>query len=86
MYKLSSRFVIEELENKIVLLDTKTLLLFHLNETASFIVKRVIKKKNKEDIIQLLTESFDISQEKAKKDVEILIKDLLKKKVIYSLE
>lgn len=86
MYKLSSIFVIEELENKIVLLDTKTLLLFHLNETASFIVKKVIEKKHKEDIIQLLTESFDISQEKAKKDVEILIKDLLKKKVIYSLE
>jgi len=86
MYKLSSRFVTEELDNKIVLLDTKTLLLFHLNETASFIVKKIMCKKHKEEIVKLLIESYDVSQEKAKKDVEMLMKDLLKKKVICSFD
>ena len=84
MYKLSSRFVTEILDKKMVLLDTKTLLLYHLNETASFIVKKIIKKISKEEVAVLLIKKYDISQSKAHKDIEKLLTELQRKKIIIS--
>ena len=50
-----------------------------LNETGKDIWKSLEKNKNKEEIVKLILEKYDVSEEKAQQDVQNFINQMIEK-------
>ncbi len=85
-YKINKGHIIEKLENKIIIFDGEKSVLYTLNETASFIFRKIRLSWEKEKIITSLIEKYGIKREKAQVDFEDLLKDLLSKKIITKIK
>lgn len=81
-YKLNKGFIVQKLDDKMVIFDGEESVLYTFNETASFIFKKLKQGKNEKEIIDLLVKRYQIKEEKAKKDVKDLLAELRKKKII----
>jgi hypothetical protein len=83
-YKINKGLITEKLDDKTVIFDGDESVLYTFNETASYIFKKLKQGKNEKEIISLLVKRYKITEEKAKKDLEDLLADLKKKKIIFS--
>lgn len=81
-YKINKGFIVQKLDDKMVIFDGEESVLYTFNETASFIFKKIKKGEEKEKIIEMVEKKYDIKKEKAQKDFNELISDLKKKKII----
>ncbi len=81
-YKINKGFIVQKLGKKTVIFDGEKSLLFTFNETASFIFSKLKMGKNKNQIEEMLVKRYQITQKKAHQDLEVIIKDLLQKKII----
>jgi len=82
IFKIEENIFFTELDNQICLFSSLSAEYLNLNSTASHVWKLIEKKFNFKEIIDDLTRSYDISQEKCTTEVYDLIKDLIKKEII----
>lgn len=83
-YKINKGFIVQKLDDKMVIFDGEESVLYTFNNTASFIFKKIKKGEEKEKIIEMIEKKYDVKKEKAEKDFNELIDDLKKKKIISS--
>jgi len=81
-YKINKGFIVQKLDDKTVIFDGEESVLYTFNETASFIFQKLKLGWDKEKIIEDLIKKYQIKEKRAEKDVNDLISDLLKKKII----
>jgi len=81
-YIINKGFIIQKLDNKITIFDGEESVLYTFNETASFIFTKLKAGFKKEKIAAALVKRYKIKQEKAYKDLNTLVNDLLTKKII----
>jgi hypothetical protein len=81
---LNNCVFIQKLNNSTVLFDSNNSLLFTLNDTASFILTKLLKQESPMDILIKLEKKYDIDKSNAKKDLDYFIKDLKKKELILT--
>ena len=81
-YKINKGFIVQKLDDKMVIFDGEESVLYTFNETASFIFKKLKKGEEKEKIIEMVEKKYDIKKERAEKDFNELTADLKKKKII----
>lgn len=75
---LKSKFVTREVGNELIIVPLSANVahmneLFTLNETAKFIWENLDKSNSIEGLISLVTDTFDINEETATKDVETFL-------------
>ena len=81
-FKINKGFIVQKLDDKMVIFDGEESVLYTFNETASFIFKKLKKGEEKEKIIEMVEKKYDIKKERAEKDFNELTADLKKKKII----
>lgn len=81
-YTITKGLITQKLDNKTVIFDGEESVLYTFNETASYVFLKIKAKWDEKKIILSLVKRYGVKEERAKKDVKELIKDLLKKKII----
>ncbi len=81
-YKINKGFIVQKLDNKMVIFDGEESIIYTFNETASFIFKKLKSGVPEGDIVHMLIKRYGIKENKATKDLHELIADLKKKKII----
>ena len=84
-YKLNKGFIKQKIDGEIVIFDVDTSTLFTLNESAAYVFNRLSKGMDEEGIIKLMIRRYGISKEKAEKDLNGVISDFEKKKIIEKI-
>jgi len=74
-YKINKGFIVEKIEGKTIIYDEKKSVLYTFN-------KKIKQGKEKEEIIELIIKRYNITKKRADKDVENLISELLKNKIV----
>lgn len=81
-YTITKGLITQKLDNKTVIFDGEESVLYTFNETASYIFLKIKAKWDEKKIILSLVKKYNIKEDRAKIDINELIKDLLKKKII----
>ena len=81
-YKINKGLITEEIDGDTVIYDGDKSVLYTFNSTASYIFKKLKQGKEKKTIIDLMSKRYKIPKERAAKDVDDLISELLKNKVV----
>ena len=81
-YRINKGFIVQKLEAKTVIFDGEESVLYTFNETASYIFQKLKRGWDNKKIIDGLVKKYHIKEKKAKKDVNEVISDLVKKKII----
>jgi hypothetical protein len=81
-YKIKKGLISQNLGKKITIFDGENSLLYTFNETAAFIFTQIKRGLTKESVISNLSLKYKITLEKARRDTEDLLKELIKKGVI----
>ncbi len=85
-YTITKGLITQKLDNKTVIFDGEESVLYTFNETASYIFLKLKAKWDGKKIILSLVKRYGVKEERAKKDVKELVKDLLKKKILKHLK
>jgi len=75
-YACSSKYAWRKMEEKVLILDTTAGDYFLLNETASLIWEGLLSQQEPREICRTLVEAYELSEEKALRDVKELIQRL----------
>jgi hypothetical protein len=81
-FKINKELIFQYLNKKITIFDGEKSILYTFNETATYILNQLKKGSTQSDIITLLIKKYKISQIRAQKDTQDIIKDFLKKKIV----
>lgn len=84
IYKVNKNFIQQKIDGEFIGFDTDVSFLYTLNKTAEIIFKKLKSGFNEEKIILELAKLYDVPASTLKKDVQMIVKDLLKHKIIYS--
>ena len=86
MLKLSDTVSIKQDETYYIFFDNATGDIYKLNEISYKILSLCDGRTTNEDILFMITKEFNVTEQEAKKDFEVLIQKLLSKKYIYDNE
>lgn len=81
-YKLNQGFITQKINNKTTIFSGEDSVLHTLNETAALIFNGIKLGWNKNKIAEKLMDKYGIGQKKALQDIDILLDELLSKKII----
>ncbi|GAB4219531.1 MAG: hypothetical protein Fur009_6150 [Candidatus Microgenomates bacterium] len=84
-YVIKKGFLIDKLDDEIVIFDEEKSVLYTLNHTATEIFKLLKKGLNEEEIIEKMVKKYNVKEDKVKKDFKKLINDLFEKKIIEKI-
>ena len=70
-----------DLDDEIVLLDSDTRAMFSLNESGR-LIWQALPESGTEGAVRTVVDNFDVSEEKARTDVDLLVDELLKAKLL----
>lgn len=81
LYLLKSKYVTKEIGDELVLVPLSGNVsqmneLFTMNETGRFIWENLNKNVTVEELVEKVTESFDVSEEEAEKDILLFLEKL----------
>lgn len=80
-YTLSKGFITQKIGGKTTIFSGEDSVLYTLNESAAYIFQGLkLGWKNKK-IIEGLVKRYEITKKRARKDIEDLIRDLLRRKI-----
>ena len=79
-------FTVREIGEEIIFLSEEGNMLHTLNELGSFVWKCIDGTRSVGDILKLMCEEYDVSRDKAEKDLIEFLSELTTKKIIYSAE
>lgn len=83
-YRINKGFIVQKLDSKTVIFDGEESVLYTFNQTASEIFKLIKKGLEEKEIVEKIVKKYRVKGEKAEKDLNDLIFDLKKKKIIKS--
>lgn len=81
-YKVNRNVILQKLDRKLVGFDVERSFLYTFNETAEIIYKKIKLGWGEERIAINISRKYDAPISVIKKDIKLLIKDLLKNKII----
>lgn len=81
-YRVLKGLITQKLDDKTVIFDGEKSILYTFNESASYIFRKIKSGSDKSQILSALVKRYGIKEKKAERDFNILINDLLAKKVI----
>lgn len=81
---LNSGFIVQKLAGKTVIYSGETSCLYEFNETASFIFAKLKNGWDTGRIVASLAKRYSIPPARAAEDVESLVSDLVRKKILSS--
>ena len=84
MYKINRSIVFQKLDNQLACFNTDESVIYTLNDTAEFVFRKLKNGWKEEEIIAAMAKKYDVALPTLKKDVKILIKDMIKNKIICS--
>jgi hypothetical protein len=73
------------ISNQAYVVNTKNSVLHEFNETGTFIWKLIEKNRSKADILRELINEFEVSAEKAQRDLDEFLAKLEKNEIIETL-
>lgn len=81
-YRLNKGLVSQKIEGKTVIFDGDSSILYTFNSTATLIFQKLKLGKNIGEITDFIVAKFKIEPQKAKTDIEFLLADLKKKRIL----
>ncbi|MEK7522826.1 MAG: PqqD family protein [Patescibacteria group bacterium] len=84
-YKRKPKIASHVIDNTIYLLDEKNDELVILNESSYILWKKLAKESTIEDLCQELQNTYSVSKDKVKKDIEEFIKKIFKREFVISV-
>ncbi|MCL4339326.1 PqqD family protein [Patescibacteria group bacterium] len=81
-YKINKGFIVQKLDDTTVIFDGEKSTLYTFNSTATFIFQKLKSGNDRRKIVSLLARKYGISEKKAQNDFNMLLTDLLSKKII----
>lgn len=81
-YKVVKGLISQKMGDTLTIFDGERSVLYTLNETASFIFKKIKSGQNEQDIVRQLVKKYKIKPDKAKKDAKKFVEDLKKKGIV----
>lgn len=81
-FKINKALILQKMDNKLIGFDVDKSLLYTFNETAEFIFKKIKAGWDVEKIIDALLKIHEIDETTLKKDVNALISDMKKNRII----
>jgi hypothetical protein len=73
-----------ELDGEAILLDPKVGCSYNLNPVGTMIWKLLDGQHGSDDIVQAICEAYEVEQEQAKQDVELLLDELHKNELVIA--
>ena len=80
--KINKGFIIQKMDNMITIFDGEKSVLYTFNKTATFIFEKIKSGLEPEKIIEDMRKKYAIKKDRAKKDLDELVNDLISKKII----
>ena len=81
-YQIRKDLIVQKLDNKTVVFDSDKSLLFTLNETASYIFRKLKGGADEKKLVFLFAKRYSVSVTQAEKDIRTCITDMEKKKIL----
>jgi len=78
---MKKKIIFQKIGKKIMIFDSEKSLLYSLNETASYIWKKLRSRWNKKQIIEGLAKKYKVDGLKLEDDYNQIIKEIKKKKI-----
>lgn len=85
-YSINKNLIVQKLDDKTVMFDSDKSVLYTLNETANYIFLQLKRKVAKEEIVKKMVKRYGEKEMKIQKDVEAIIEDFVKKKIIRGVK
>lgn len=85
-FTVNEELITQKLNNKTVIFDSERNTLYTLNETATQIFLYLIKGLDFEKIAEKISLNYQINPSSAKKDIDKLLDNLIKKKIIHTIK
>tara|TARA_A100001388_G_C28683947_1_gene457775 strand:- start:61 stop:336 length:276 start_codon:yes stop_codon:yes gene_type:complete len=82
-FKIIDDVVVSQINDESIILNLKTGIYFQINELGSYIVSKLNNYSTFETLNNRVTEDFDVSPNKSKKDLLVFIKDLDSKNLLH---
>tara|TARA_B100000282_G_C31602655_1_gene430869 strand:+ start:541 stop:816 length:276 start_codon:yes stop_codon:yes gene_type:complete len=82
-FKIIDDVVVSQINDESIILNLKTGIYFQINELGSYIVSKLNNYSTIETLNNRVTEDFDVSPNKSKKDLLVFIKDLDSKNLLH---
>jgi len=82
IYKVNKNVIFQKIDKQLVGFDIDNSSLYTFNETAEYIFAKFKSKIDPARIASLLAKKYEVDEKTAKKDVDELLKDLKKNKVL----
>lgn len=84
-FKQNPSVLTHKLGKGVVLLNPDSGKIYSLNDTASFLWRKLSKKRSIKELNYILCENYDISDKKAYKDIKVFLSRYLEYKLIITL-
>ncbi|HVT01180.1 MAG TPA: PqqD family protein [Patescibacteria group bacterium] len=81
-YKVNKGFLNQLVDGKMTIFDGENSIIYTLNETATYIFKKIKQSQDKDQIIRGLVKKYKVDEKKASSDYAEFIKDLESKRII----
>ena len=82
-FKIIDDVVVSQINDESIILNLKTGIYFQINELGSYIVSKLNNYSTIETLNNRVTEDFDVSPNKSKKDLLVFIRDLDSKNLLH---
>jgi hypothetical protein len=81
-YIVNKNIMLQKLDGKLIGFDTDRSYIYTFNESAEYVFKKIKLGWDVEHIINGLLKKYDVTLAVLKKDVKLLIRDMIKSKII----
>ncbi len=81
-YQINKGLIFQKLVGRTVIFDSSKSVLYKLNDTASFIFKKLKKGTSDEKIVKSLVDRYEVTEVRAREDLSELVFEMAKKKII----
>lgn len=81
-YKINKGFIMQKLDNKIIIFNDKKSILYTFNETASYMFDKIKKGWPEDKIIKKTLSAYQVKEKQISKDFNNLLKMLKRAKII----
>ena len=82
--KREKAVMVREVDEEVLLLDTESNLIHKLNQTASFIWRKLDQVPSPDDIARMLAKEFEVEEHVAARDVNSTLEKLLQLKLVVA--
>lgn len=87
MYSLNDKLEFEQVDEGVVIYNSNNLESYYVNETASYVIKSLLKsKKDFEEIVNLILKEYNIDEDNCKNDIKDILNELVKENIVKEVK